>query len=395
MKKKLSYMITIMLAFTLSLALGLFFNSAHADSLPQKDGANKKTTKVTVSNKDVPNAVRKLAEEQYLSRVALLDKASNHKATSYTLGEPFKIYKFNKESDGNYYYPVLNKKGDVVYVVTISPNPSNSKASKQQNNYSINVSPFLSKILNQYKNQKITILTNTKGYFALTEDGKVTLVLKTPRNNEKTYENATESTKPKDLNDFKQTASVTKPTLEYQSTRNEMYAEYVNQLKNFRIRETQGYNSWCAGYTMSALLNATYNTNRYNAESVMRYLHPNLRGHDFQFTGLTSNEMLRFGRSQGRNTQYLNRMTSYNEVDQLTTNNQGIAVLGKRVESSDGIHAGHAMAVAGNAKVNNGQEVILIWNPWDNGFMTQDAHSNIIPVSNGDHYEWYASIYGY
>lgn len=74
MKKKLSYMITIMLAFTLSLALGLFFNSAHADSLPQKDGANQKTTKVTVSNKDVPNAVRKLAEEQYLSRVALLDK---------------------------------------------------------------------------------------------------------------------------------------------------------------------------------------------------------------------------------------------------------------------------------------------------------------------------------
>ena len=211
----------------------------------------------------------------------------------------------------------------------------------------------------------------------------------------KTYENATESTKSKDLNDFKQTATVTKPTLEYQSTRNEMYAEYVNQLKNFRIRETQGYNSWCAGYTMSALLNATYNTNRYNAESVMRYLHPNLRGHDFQFTGLTSNEMLRFGRSQGRNTQYLNRMTSYNEVDQLTTNNQGIAVLGKRVESSDGIHAGHAMAVAGNAKVNNGQKVILIWNPWDNGLMTQDAHSNIIPVSNGDHYEWYASIYGY
>ena len=55
-----------------------------------------KTTKVTVSNKDVPDAVHKLAEEQYLSRVALVDKA---KATSYTLGEPFKIYKFNKESD--------------------------------------------------------------------------------------------------------------------------------------------------------------------------------------------------------------------------------------------------------------------------------------------------------
>ena len=82
-------------------------------------------------------------------------------------------------------------------------------------------------------------MTNTKDIL-LTEDGKVTLVLKTPRNNEKTYENATESTKPKDLNDFKQTASVTKPTLEYQSPRNEMYAEYVNQLKNFRIRKHKG-----------------------------------------------------------------------------------------------------------------------------------------------------------
>ena len=43
-----------------------------------------KTTKVTVSNKDVPDAVRKLAEEQYLSRVALLDKASNQSNIVYT-----------------------------------------------------------------------------------------------------------------------------------------------------------------------------------------------------------------------------------------------------------------------------------------------------------------------
>ena len=44
-----------------------------------KEWCKPKTTKVTVSNKDVPDAVRKLAEEQYLSRVALLDKASNQK----------------------------------------------------------------------------------------------------------------------------------------------------------------------------------------------------------------------------------------------------------------------------------------------------------------------------
>jgi hypothetical protein len=32
-----------------------------------------------------------------------------------------------------------------------------------------------------------------------------------------------------------------------------------------QIRETQGQNGWCAGYTMAFLLNATYNTGHYNA----------------------------------------------------------------------------------------------------------------------------------
>ncbi len=41
------------------------------------------------------------------------------------------------------------------------------------------------------------------------------------------------------------------------------------------------------------------------------------------------------------------------------------------------MHAGHAMAIVGNAKLDNGQEVIIIWNPWDNGFMTQDAKNNV------------------
>ena len=35
------------------------------------------------------------------------------------------------------------------------------------------------------------------------------------------------------------------------------------------------------------LLNATYNTGHYNAEMIMRALHPNLSGQAFQFTGLT------------------------------------------------------------------------------------------------------------
>lgn len=48
----------------------------------------------------------------------------------YIFGEFFKIYKFNKESDGNYYYLVFNKKGDVVYVVIIFFNFLNFKVLK-------------------------------------------------------------------------------------------------------------------------------------------------------------------------------------------------------------------------------------------------------------------------
>ncbi|MGT2596934.1 C47 family peptidase [Staphylococcus aureus] len=52
------------------------------------------------------------------------------------------------------------------------------------------------------------------------------------------------------------------------------------------------------------------------------------------------------------------------------------------------------MAVVGNAN-HNGQEVIIIWNPWIMVSSTQDAKNNVIPVSNGYDYRWYSSIYGY
>nr|BAB86291.1 thiol protease [Staphylococcus aureus] len=399
MAKKICNISTIVfvlaIGLILSLVFSLFFNNVNAEEASQKELPNQKNTKVNIDKKDIPSAVKKLAEDQYLSRVAALDKLSGEKNPSYTLGEAFKIYKFNQKSDGNYYFPVLNKEGKVVYVVTISPKIANDKNTSSNSDYTINVSPFLSKILNQYENQKFTILTNTKGYFVVTEDNKIKHVLKTPYSGEKNSKNTMESPKNIDLKNFKQTASVTKPIIQFENPKYGVRAQYVNQLKNFKIRETQGNNGWCAGYTMSALLNATYNTDRYNAEAVMRYLHPNLQGDDFQFTGLTPQEMMKYGKSQGRDTQYLNRMPSYNEVDKLTTNNKDIAILGSRVESTDGIHAGHAMAVVGNAELEGGQEVIMIWNPWDRGFMTQDAESNIIPVSNGDHYQWNSSIYGY
>lgn len=388
MKRNFPKLIALSLIFSLSIT-----PIANGESNSNIKAKDKKHVQVNVEDKSVPTDVRNLAQKDYLSYVTSLDKIYNKEKASYTLGEPFKIYKFNKKSDGNYYFPVLNTEGNIDYIVTISPKVT--KDSSSSSKYTINVSSFLSKVLNQYKDQQITILTNSKGYYVVTQNHKAKLVLKTPRLEDKKVKETENIPTGNNVTQLKQKASVTMPTSQFKSNNYTYNEQYVNKLENFRIRETQGNNGWCAGYSMSALLNATYNTNKYHAEAVMRFLHPNLQGQQFQFTGLTPREMIYFGQTQGRSPQLLNRMTTYNEVDNLTKNNKGIAVLGSRVESKNGMHAGHAMAVVGNAKLDNGQEVIIIWNPWDNGFMTQDAKNNVIPVSNGDHYQWYSSIYGY
>lgn len=380
--------ITLILLFLMGLSIFSFLNQAQANSNVNQATAQSNGTQVKVENKDIPKDVDRLAKKNFLSHVSLLDQASHTAKSAYTLGEPFKIYKLNKQSDGNFYYPVINKSGDVKYIVTISPNPSN------KSKYSLNVSPFISKTLNNYKNQKVTIFTSKKGYFIMGEDKAPHLVLKTPRQDAKSDRNLTKESAVRYSKAFNQTSHIANPITKYQTAINQQ-PQYVNTLKNMQIRETQGQNGWCAGYTMAFLLNATYNTGHYNAEMIMRALHPNLSGQAFQFTGLTPQEMMRYGQSQGRNVNYLNRMPQFNEVDRLTKQNKGIALISSSVEPRNGIHAGHAMAVAGNAVLNNNQRVILIWNPWDNGLTTQSADSNVIPVSDGTHFRWNASIYGY
>lgn len=73
----------------------------------------------------------------------------------------------------------MNTEGNIDYIVTISPKVT--KDSSSSSKYTINVSSFLSKVLNQYKDQQITILTNSKGYYVVTQNHKAKLVLKTPR----------------------------------------------------------------------------------------------------------------------------------------------------------------------------------------------------------------------
>ncbi|MEX3489383.1 C47 family peptidase [Staphylococcus warneri] len=386
------------LAFILLFIMGLsifgFFNPAHANTNVDKHTPKSNGTQVKMDNKSVPKEVEDLAKKNFLSHVSTLDKAYHKQKTSYSLGEPFKIYKLNKTSDGNFYYPVIDQDGTVKYIVTISPNLSNKHNSHSTKNYSINVSPFISNALNDYKNQKVTIFTSPKGYFIIGQDNTPKLILKTPREDDKSKGNIKKETAIRYSDNFKKSSKISKPITKYETAINAQ-PQYVNTLRHMQIRETQGNNGWCAGYTMSFLLNATYNTNHYYAEMVMRALHPNLSGRDFQFSGLTPQEMMKYGQSQGRNVKFLDRMPQFNEVDWLTKHNKGTAILSASVEPRNGLHAGHAMAVAGNAILNNNERVILIWNPWDNGLTTQSADNNVIPVSDGTHFRWNSSIYGY
>ncbi len=50
------------------------------------------------------------------------------------------------------------------------------------------------------------------------------------------------------------------PTNQENEAIQEDQVQYENTLKNFKIREQQFDNSWCAGFSMAALLNATKDT---------------------------------------------------------------------------------------------------------------------------------------
>ncbi len=113
------------------------------------------------------------------------------------------------------------------------------------------------------------------------------------------------------------------PTSQFKSNNYIYNEQYINKLENLEIRNFGSLiNGWCAGYTMSELLNATYNTNKYHAEAVMRFLHPNLQGATIPIYWFNAKRDDLFGQTQGRSPQLLNRMTTYNEVDNLTKNNK-------------------------------------------------------------------------
>ena len=384
---KLSFKNAAIILFSFIMALSGIFAFSPSTYAQDKGPAS---LKVKVSNTEVPAKAEQQAKAQfssYAQALSQIDKTGSN--GEYKLGNPFKIYKLNGQEDGNYYYPIMQ--GDTIkYVLTVTPkNENDLNVNKNSANYSVHISKFIADALNQYRqnNIPITIFTNKDGYF-VEHDNKISMIKQTKLADDQTPV-ATPAPPKVQTN---QTVDASKAVAAQKS----VATKYVNTLPHFQIRETQGNNGWCAGFTMAALLNATKNTNQYRAQDIMRTIHPGLSGQRFQFTGLTPDEMIQYGRSQGKNPSLYNGMPSFEMVDQYTSKNQGIAILSQRLEASpNGLHGRHAMAVVGNAVLANGQKVIVFWNPWDRDVSLQPADSDIIPVSDGSHFKWFSAIPGY
>lgn len=391
--KHISFKLISILLFAILLLSTIAFTDLNKSYAAQKSNQ----LEINVKNDKVPQKVQNLAQQQYKGYAQALDKQKNSQPGDYQLGEAFKIYKFNGEEDNSYYYPVL-KDGKIIYTLTVSPKSEDDlKQSKENANYSVKISNFIAKDLDAIKDKQrnITILTDEKGFY-FEENGQVKLIKATPLpTNIKDKENNQHMSSHL-KQQLKATSEPTKIN-ENQAAEADQdnQVQYENTLKNFKIREQQFDNSWCAGFSMAALLNATKNTDKYNAHDIMRTLYPNVSEEELPQFSTNPQQMIKYGNSQGRDIQHQSGMPSYNQVDQLTKDNKGAMILAHSVENNpNDPHLGHAMAVVGNAKINN-EEKLIFWNPWDTDLSIQDADSNLLHLSFNRDYTWDDTMIGY
>lgn len=391
--KHISFKLISILLFAILLLSTIAFTDLNKSYAAQKSNQ----LEINVKNDKVPQKVQNLAQQQYKGYAQALDKQKNSQTGDYQLGEAFKIYKFNGEEDNSYYYPVL-KDGKLIYTLTISPkNEADLKQSKENANYSVKISNFIAKDLEEIKDKhtNITILTDEKGFY-FEENGQVRLVKATPLpTNIKDKENNQHMSSHL-KQQLKATSEPTKINENQAAEANQdNQVQYENTLKNFKIREQQFDNSWCAGFSMAALLNATKNTDKYNAHDIMRTLYPNVSEEELPQFSTNPHQMIKYGNSQGRDIQHQSGMPSYNQIDQLTKDNKGAMILAHSVENNpNDPHLGHAMAVVGNAKINN-EDKLIFWNPWDTDLSIQDADSNLLHLSFNRDYTWDDTMIGY
>lgn len=391
--KHISFKLISILLFAILLLSTIAFTDLNKSYAAQKSNQ----LEINVKNDKVPQKVQNLAQQQYKGYAQALDKQKNSQTGDYQLGEAFKIYKFNGEEDNSYYYPVL-KDGKLIYTLTISPkNEADLKQSKENANYSVKISNFIAKDLEEIKDKhtNITILTDEKGFY-FEENGQVRLVKATPLpTNIKNKENSQHMSSHL-KQQLKATSEPTKINENQAAEANQdNQVQYENTLKNFKIREQQFDNSWCAGFSMAALLNATKNTDKYNAHDIMRTLYPNVSEEELPQFSTNPHQMIKYGNSQGRDIQHQSGMPSYNQIDQLTKDNKGAMILAHSVENNpNDPHLGHAMVVVGNAKINN-EDKLIFWNPWDTDLSIQDADSNLLHLSFNRDYTWDDTMIGY
>ncbi|AXZ22389.1 C47 family peptidase [Staphylococcus warneri] len=391
--KHISFKLISILLFAILLLSTIAFTDLNKSYAAQKSNQ----LEINVKNDKVPQKVQNLAQQQYKGYAQALDKQKNSQTGDYQLGEAFKIYKFNGEEDNSYYYPVL-KDGKLIYTLTISPkNEADLKQSKENANYSVKISNFIAKDLEEIKDKhtNITILTDEKGFY-FEENGQVRLVKATPLpTNIKNKENSQHMSSHL-KQQLKATSEPTKINENQAAEANQdNQVQYENTLKNFKIREQQFDYSWCAGFSMAALLNATKNTDKYNAHDIMRTLYPNVSEEELPQFSTNPHQMIKYGNSQGRDIQHQSGMPSYNQIDQLTKDNKGAMILAHSVENNpNDPHLGHAMAVVGNAKINN-EDKLIFWNPWDTDLSIQDADSNLLHLSFNRDYTWDDTMIGY
>lgn len=120
--------------------------------------ASSDSLKIKVDNTDVPGQAKQEAKQHfssYAQALSQIDRSGNN--GEFKLGHSFKIYKFNGQEDGNFYYPVMQ--GDTIkYILTVTPKSENDvHANKNNANYSVRISKFISDELNQYR-QNIPLL---------------------------------------------------------------------------------------------------------------------------------------------------------------------------------------------------------------------------------------------
>ncbi len=105
-------------------------------------------------------------------------------------------------------------------------------------NYSVKISNFIAKDLDQIKdkNSNITVLTDEKGFY-FEEDGKVRLVKATPLPGNVKRKESAKTVSAKLKQELKNTVTPTK--VEENEAIQEDQVQYENTLKNFKIREQQ------------------------------------------------------------------------------------------------------------------------------------------------------------